>query len=206
MRDEHVQLDLVTRFEKENGILLPLIRDHYKRRIENCVDEFMLRSRFFDRDIPENFSASVQAALYPLDKNDLQSRLYAWIDQSMEKLGRKRLRAGDPFKLHQFRTRFKQLLYLAEMVYQSDLTPNLDKPTYQKMKALGQQLGDWHDYFQLWSKAGEFFYTTTNIHLLEESFQLKKLLTPVHDKLFNAMQDKLNQENLFRINFTSGRV
>ena len=41
VRDEHVQLDLVTRFEKENGILLPLIRDHYKRRIENCVDEFM---------------------------------------------------------------------------------------------------------------------------------------------------------------------
>jgi CHAD domain-containing protein len=203
VRDEQVQLELVIQVEETYQMSFPLIKDHYNRRIENSTEAFRLRSRFFDRKIMETFQPETRNALIQLDENDLQSRLYAWIDQSMEKLRHRRFRASDPYKLHRFRTRFKELSYLVELVYGSKLQPNIDKATYQKLKNFGQELGDWHDHFQLWSRAGEFFRSTTDIHLLEESFQMKKLLTPVHDKRYNDIQEALRQEDLFTISFAS---
>jgi CHAD domain-containing protein len=205
VRDEQVQYTLLLGIEEKYGVSFPLIRQHYERRIGNSTEEFLIRSKFFDKSILEIFPVKVQEALEQFEDSDLQARLFNMIDHSMEKLRHRRPKATDPYKLHRFRGRFKQLSYLVEMVYYSSLEPNIDKQTYQKLKTFGQQLGDWHDIFQLWSKAGEFFRSTTDIHLLEESFELKKLLTPVHDAAYQEMQDKMKVEDLFIIPFVSNR-
>jgi CHAD domain-containing protein len=203
IRDEQVQLELIKNIEISNKVSFPLIRDLYQRKIENSIDEFLIRSKFFDRKILETFSKDISNSLAHFSGSDFQSRLYSWMDNSMEKLRHRRHKASDPFHLHRFRTRFKELSYLVEMIYDSELHPNIEKQTYQKLKSFGQQLGDWHDCYQLWHKAGEIFLATSDTHLLEESFELKKLLTPVHNSLFNEMQDRLREEGLFTLSFTT---
>jgi CHAD domain-containing protein len=202
IRDEQVQLELVRVLEKEYGMSFPLITDHFLRRIDSRINEFEIRSHFFDMDALIDFPAKASNALIKLSAGDMQSRIYTYIEQAVDKLKRSRHRATDPYRLHRFRMRFKQLSYIIEMIYGSNLEPNIDKKNYQKFKSLGQQLGDWHDYFQLWSRAGDFFRSTMDIHLLEESFELKKLLTPLHEKSFHTMQDELKQDKLFIVHFT----
>jgi CHAD domain-containing protein len=118
----------------------------------------------------------------------------------MDRMRHRRHRATDPYRLHRFRTKFKEISYIVEMIHGSGLQPNIDKNTFQKLKNLGQQLGKWHDHYQLWHKTGEIFLSSADIHLLEEAFLLKKLLTPLHNSLFEKMQDHLKRENLFTLN------
>jgi CHAD domain-containing protein len=202
IRDEQVQLELIKNIETSNKISFPLTRDLYQRKIGNSIDEFLIRSKFFDQKILETFSGDIADSLAQFEGTDIQSRFYSWMEHSMEKIRQRRHRATDPFLLHRFRTRFKELSYLVEMIHDSDLNPNIEKHTYQKLKIFGQQLGDWHDSYQLWHKAGEIFLSTSDTHLLEEAFELKKLMTPVHNALFNEMQDRLKEEGLFSLSFT----
>lgn len=202
VRDDQVQLDLVEYLEKNHPAEFPLIKDHYHRRIQHSIEEFRTRSMYLERDKFESFPEGIRQAMAQLEENELHSRLYAWMDQSLEKLKQRRLRATDPFKLHRFRTRFKEMSYMAELIYGSKMEPNIDKETYQKLKNFAQHLGDWHDYFQLWSKAGDLFRSATDVHLMEEAFRLKILLTPLHEKFFNDIQDLLKEDGLFTVNFT----
>lgn len=200
VRDDQVQVQLLSRLELSFGTPFPLIRDQYQRRIQAGREVFLTRSKSFDRSILDDFSRGVADSLAELDGTDMQTRFYGWMDHAMEKLRHRRHKATDPYRLHRFRTRFKELFYIVEMIYASPLQPNLDKKTIQKLKNTGQTLGDWHDHYQLWARAGDLFVSTNDTRLMEEAFHLKKLLTPLHNDLFNAMQDNLRQEGLFTLN------
>ena len=73
------------------------------------------------------------------------------------KTGRKRYDLEKPETLHQFRTRFKQNGYVAEMIYQAKYDRKITKAAYNRMKNFGQELGNWHDHYQLWSKTAFIF-------------------------------------------------
>ena len=82
------------------------------------------------------------------------------------------------------------------MVYKADYPHLIEKESYQKLKDFGQELGNWHDHFQLLSKSTEVFGKSKDPLLMEEAFHLKKILVPVHEKLFHDMQLALMQDGL----------
>jgi CHAD domain-containing protein len=200
-RDLQVQLDLIKKLEKSKKTDFPLIKDLYHQQIEDSADEFLIRSGYLDMEMLENFSQRVREGLAGLNNNaDIQNRLFQWLNHRMDKMRQQRHRVTDPCHLHRFRTKFKELSYIVELIYGSGLQPNIDKATFQKLKEIGQQLGNWHDHYQLWHKTGEIFHSATDIHLLEEAYRLKKFLTPLHNSLYNKMQNRMNEENLFTVN------
>jgi CHAD domain-containing protein len=186
IRDDQVQIGLVEKLEKEYGASFPLIKDYYKKRIED-------QRNFF-------FAAQVDNVLEPLDDAYLELTLYKRLHESMEKLKRKRYDLDKPEMLHRFRTRIKENGYIAEMVYHSQYSHKVTKAAYNRMKNFGQDLGNWHDHYQLWSKTSIIFHESKNMDLLGEAYELRKLITPVHDKLFQEIIHLIKRDDrLFEI-------
>jgi len=195
IRDDQVQIGLVENIEKEFGHAFPLIKDYYFKRIENQRDSFFLKSIDFEYKSIDSISRQIENILDPLDDNSLETNLYNWLHESMEKLKRKRYDLEKPDKLHRFRTRFKENGYVAEMIFQSRYSNKISKTAYNRMKNFGQELGNWHDHYQLWSKTALIFQESRNFDLLEEAFELRKFITPIHDKLFQEILHLIKRDD-----------
>lgn len=200
IRDDQVQISLVEKIEKDFGKPFPLIKNYYEKRIEAQRNAFFMKSVDFDYTTLDIISAQVENALEPLDDAYLELTLYKRLHQSMEKLKRKRYDLDKPEMLHRFRTRFKENGYVAEMVYHSQYSHKVTKAAFNRMKNFGQELGNWHDHYQLWSKTSVIFHESKNMDLLEEAFELRKLITPLHDKLFQEILHLIKRDDsLFEI-------
>jgi CHAD domain-containing protein len=200
IRDDQVQIVLVENIEKEFGHAFPLIKDYYFKRIENQRDSFFLKSIDFEYESIDSIKRQIENVLDPLDDASLESNLYSGLHQSMEKLKRKRYDLEKPDKLHRFRTRFKENGYIAEMIYQSKYSYKISKTAYNRMKNFGQELGNWHDHYQLWSKTAVIFQESRNFDLLEEAFELRKFISPIHDKLFQEILHLIKRDdNIFSV-------
>lgn len=195
IRDDQVQIGLVENIEKEFGHTFPLIKAYYYKRIENQRDSFFLKSIDFEYESIDAISRQIENILDPLDDTSLETNLYNWLHESMEKLKRKRYDLDKPDKLHRFRTRFKDNGYVAEMIYQSKYSHKITKTAYNRMKNFGQELGNWHDHYQLWSKTALIFQESRNFDLLEEAFELRKFITPIHDKLFQEILHLIKRDD-----------
>jgi len=195
IRDDQVQIGLVENIEKEFGHAFPLIKAYYFKRIEDQRDSFFLKSIDFDYDSIEIISRQIENILEPLDDAFLESTLYSRLHEAMEKLKRKRYDLDKPDALHRFRTRFKENGYVAEMIYQSRYSRNISKTAFNRMKNFGQELGNWHDHYQLWSKTAFIFQESKSLDLLEEAFILRKFITPIHDKLFQEILHLIKRDD-----------
>lgn len=195
IRDDQVQIGLVENIENDSGHSFPLIKAFYYKRIENQRDSFFLKSIDFEYDSIETISRQIENILEPLDDNILEANLYQTLHESMEKLKKKRYDLELPDKLHRFRTRFKENGYVAEMIYQSKYSHRISRTAYNRMKNFGQDLGNWHDHYQLWSKTAFIFQESRNFDLLGEALELRKLITPVHDKLFQEIVHLIKRDD-----------
>jgi CHAD domain-containing protein len=195
IRDDQVQIGLVENIENQSSHSFPLIKAYYFKRIDNQRDSFFLKSIDFEYESIDLISSQIANILNPLDDIILETNLYNTLHASMEKLKRKRYDLEDPVKLHRFRTRFKENGYVAEMIYQSKYSHKIGKTAYNRMKNFGQELGNWHDHFQLWSKTALIFQESRNFDLLEEALELRKLITPIHDKLFQEILHMLKRDD-----------
>ena len=200
IRDDQVQIGLLESIEKEFGHSFPLIKAFYYTRIEDQRNSFFLKSIDFDYDSIAIMAHQIETTIAPLDEASLESNIYSLLYKSMEKLKRKRYDLDKPDMLHRFRTRFKENGYIAEMIYQSRFSQKITKTAYNRMKNFGQELGNWHDHYQLWSKTAFIFQESKNFDLLEEAFELRKLITPVHDRLFQEILHHIKRDdNIFSI-------
>jgi len=200
IRDDQVQIGLVENIEKEFGHAFPLIKAFYFKRIENQRNSFFLKSIDFEYESIDSITRQTDDILEPLDENDLETNLYRWLHESMEKLKRKRYDLEKPDKLHRFRTRFKENGYVAEMIYQSRYSNKISKTAYNRMKNFGQELGNWHDHYQLWSKTAIIFQESKDSDLLQEALDLRKFITPIHDKLFQEILHLIKRDdNIFSV-------
>ena len=195
IRDDQVQIGLVENIENEFGHAFPLIKAYYFKRIENQRDSFFLKSIDFEYESIDSISRQIENILDPLDDVILETNLYNFLHESMQKLKRKRYDLDKPEKLHRFRTRFKENGYIAEMIYQSKYSRNISKTAYNRMKNFGQDLGTWHDHYQLWSKTAVIFQESHDFDLLEEAFELRKIITPIHDKLFQEILHLIKRDD-----------
>ena len=195
IRDDQVQIDLVEKIESGYYYEFPLIKKFYSTRIENQRNAFFIKSVDFDYSALDFIAWQIDEVLEPLDDAELELNLYNGLHQSMEKLKRKRYDLDKPENLHRFRTRFKQNGYVAEMMYQSQYSHKISKTAFNRMKNFGQELGNWHDHFQLWSKTAVIFHESKSEELLKESYELRKLITPVHDKLFQEILHLIKRDD-----------
>lgn len=195
IRDDQVQIGLVENIEKDYNRSFPLIKKFYHKRIKDQRDNFFKTSVDFDFDILDELAREFDDIIDPLDEEYLEINLYNRLNSSMGKLKRIRYDLDTPEKLHSFRTRFKENGYIAEMLYQSKHSNKVTKAAYSRMKSFGQELGEWHDHFQLWSKTAVIFIESKNTDLLGEAFELRILITPVHDKLFQEILHLIKRDD-----------
>jgi len=200
IRDDQVQIGLVKHAEKQYGQSFPLIKNFYKKRIDDQRNAFFNHSVDFDFELLKELSGKIEEILEPLDEEYLELNLYNRLHKAMEKLKIKRYDLDQPEALHKFRTRFKENGYVAEMFYQSKYSHKISKATYSRMKKFGLELGNWHDHYQLWSKTAFIFHESRNMDLLSEAFEMRKLIMPVHDKLFQEILHLIKRDDsLFMI-------
>jgi CHAD domain-containing protein len=200
IRDDQVQIELVEKVEKEYHISLPLIKAYYLKRIEDQRNSFFLKSVDFDFEVISEIKEQIENILDPLDAEYLEYNLNRRINESMARLKRKRYDLDQPEALHRFRTKYKENGYITEMLYHSRHSQKISKATYTRIKNFGQELGNWHDHYQLWSKTAVIFKESKSTDLLGESFELRKLITPVHDKLFQEILHLIKRDDsLFAI-------
>jgi CHAD domain-containing protein len=200
IRDDQVQIGLVENVEREFGQSFPLIKVYYQKRINDQRDSFFKKSVDFDFDMINDISSQVESTIDSLDDEYLEFNLYMRLHKSMEKLKKRRYDLDKPELLHQFRTSFKENGYVAEMFYNSKYSTKVTKSAYNRLKNFGQELGNWHDHYQLWSKTAVIFHESRDIALLGEAFELRKLIMPVHDKLFQEILHLIKRDdNLFLI-------
>jgi CHAD domain-containing protein len=190
IRDDQVQIGLVESIEEKYTQQFKLIKEFYRQKIKIQRDGFFVRSFEMEPGDINQIKEEVQNALEPLDETELGINLKNWLSDGMLKLKRKRYDLDTPELLHKFRTRYKQNGYIVEMIYQSKYDLRITKKFYGIMKAFGQELGNWHDYFQLLANTAIIFRESRNNQLLEEAFELRKLINPLHDKI---MQEILHQ-------------
>lgn len=187
IRDDQVQIGLVETAENEYQRPFPFIKAFYEKRIDDQRDAFFRKSVDFDDPVVDNIRNRIENEIESLDEHYLGPRLYQWLDLSMEKLKRRRFELERPDRLHRFRTRFKEAGYVVEMLYTSKYDIRIDKKVYIRLKDFGLELGNWHDHYQLWSKTAFIFQESRDFNLLEEAFELRKLITPVHDRLYQEL-------------------
>lgn len=200
IRDDQVQLDLIKAIEQENGSSYPLIREYYRKRIGERKNSFYLKTFDFDQDSLIRIRSQVEETLAPLDETFLEQSIYRRLHNSMEKLKRKRYDLDQPEMLHRFRTRFKENGYVAEMFHLSGFANKVTKSRYNRMKHFGQELGNWHDFYQLRVKTTVIFQECRNEALLDETIALHKYITPLHDKLFQEILHLIKRDDeLFAI-------
>ena len=200
MRDDQVQIGLGEDFEKQHTMPFPLVKEFYYQRIKDQRDEFYVKSFDIEPADIVQIQSMIDESLEPMDDKELETGLQNWFLESMQKLRRKRYDLEKPERLHRFRTRYKQNGYVIEMIYQANYDRRITKKSYSKMKDFGQELGNWHDYYQLRSKTAFIFNECRNVKLLEEAFELRKLVTPIHDRLFQEILHHIKRDdNLFTI-------
>jgi CHAD domain-containing protein len=200
IRDDQVQIGLVEKIEAEYNQSFPLIKDFFKKRITEQKDTFFKISVDFDFETLDEIREQIENILDPLDEEYLELSLYNRLHKAMEKLKRKRYDLDKPEALHSFRTRFKENGYIAEMIYHSKYSHRITKITYSRMKNFGLELGNWHDHYMLWSKTAFIFKESRNTELMSEALELRKLITPVHDKLFQEILHLIKRDDsLFSI-------
>jgi CHAD domain-containing protein len=200
IRDDQVQIDLVEGIEKQFDLHFPLIKDFYRKRIEAQRNAFFNKSVDFDYGSIDEISTQIEDILEPLDDDYLELHLYQRLHKSMEKLKRRRYDLDKADMLHSFRTRFKETGYVAEMIYQSQYSARITKAVHSRMKKFGLELGNWHDHYMLWSKTATIFHESKSMELLEEAFNLRKFITPIHDKLFQEILHLIKRDDsLFTI-------
>ncbi len=198
IRDDQVQIGLVEELENEHSRHFPLIREFYQERIRDQRNTFFVKSLELEPADVESVKEQIFDALRQVDDHELDRGLYEHLSQALLKLRLKRYDLEKPERLHRFRTRFKQNGYIVEMIYQSKYDKRITKSSYNRMKNFGQELGTWHDYFQLRSKTALIFNESRNVSLLEEAFDLRKLITPIHDRLFQEILHQVKRDdNLF---------
>ena len=200
IRDDQVQIGLVEKIETGYNRSFPLIKKYYRKRISDQRDTFFKTSVDFDFDILEDIILKIEKIIEPLDEEFLENSLYNRLHRSMEKLKLIRYDLDTSEKLHSFRTQFKSNGYVAEMLFQSKHSNKVSKAAYTRIKNFGQELGDWHDHYQLWSKTASIFKESKNTDLLGEAFEMRILITPVHDKLFQEILHLIKRDDsLFSI-------
>jgi CHAD domain-containing protein len=195
IRDDQVQLELIDKFESEFACSFPNIREFFRQRINEQRDSFFIQTLELEHTDVESVKSLIQDSLAQVDDHELEQNLYSWFSQAMQKLRLKRYDLEKPEKLHEFRTRYKQNGYIIEMIYQAKHDRRVTKASYNKMKSFGQELGNWHDYFQLRAKTAFIFNESRNVNLLEEAFELRKLVTPIHDKLFQEILHQIKRDD-----------
>lgn len=195
IRDDQVQIGLVENVEKEHQVFFPNIKEFYTKRIENQRDSFFIQSVDFEDSEIDEIRQQIDDDLEPLDEHILETRLHEWLNLAMEKLKRRRYALEKPDKLHRFRTRFKEAGYVIEMLYHSKHDYKITKRAFTRFKNFGLALGNWHDHYQLWSKTAFIFQESRDLNLLEEAFELRKLLTPIHDRLFQEMTHLIKRDD-----------
>lgn len=190
IRDDQVQIGLVESIEDKYTREFKLVKEFYRQKIKIQRDGFFVKSFELETGDINQIREEVQNSLKPLDETELDTNLKHWFSEAMLKLKRKRYDLDTPELLHKFRTRYKQNGYIVEMLYQSKNDLRITKKLFSIMKAFGQELGDWHDYYQLLANTAIIFRESRNNQLLEEAFELRKLINPLHDKI---MQEILHQ-------------
>jgi CHAD domain-containing protein len=187
IRDDQVQIELVEKLEKDKKTSFPQIKLYYFKRIEDQRDEFFLRSVDFDYDSIPYISGQIHQILDQIEDNELERSIIDQLHNSMDRLKQSRYDLSEPDLLHDFRTKFKENGYVAEMIYQSKYTHKVTKAVFSKMKEFGLELGNWHDYYNLYTKAAIIFEKSKSSGLLKEAYKLKKLVLPIHEKLFQEI-------------------
>ncbi len=195
IRDHQVQLVLVEELEENSGKLFPLIREYYRIKIENQRNRFFNESVDFEYPVIDEIRLHFDESLETLNPQDFEALLYLWLKVAMDRLKRNRYDLENPVKLHRFRTRYKQVGYVAEMLYQSEFDFRISKSAYTRMKDFGQELGNWHDHYQLWSKTAVIFQESREVGLAEEAFEMRKLIMPRHDKLFQEILHLIKRDD-----------
>ena len=190
IRDDQVQLGMLEELENEYGQKFPLIREYYLQKMKDQKSAFFVKSFDLETADLNQIGEEISESLAPLDEHELETNLYQWLHSSMTKLQRKRYDLDNAERLHRFRTRYKQNSYIVELLYLSKFDRRITKSSFSVMKAFGQLMGEWHDYFQLMSNTAFIFKESRNVKLLEESLELRKLVTPKHDRI---MQEILHQ-------------
>jgi len=195
IRDDQVQIGLVENVEKKYEQAFPLIKAFYQKRIDEQRKFFFLKSVDFDFNDLYIISDQIETILEPLDGEYLEYNLHRILHESILNLKRKRYDLDKPENLHSFRTRYKEIGYVAEMIYLSKYSHKIPKSAYNRMKTFGQELGNWHDHFQLWSQTAVIFQESKNTELLRESFEMRKLIIPIHDKLFQEILHLIKRDD-----------
>jgi CHAD domain-containing protein len=200
IRDDQVQIGLVENIEKEYGTSFPLIKAYYQKRIEDQKNRFFLKTIDFEHDSIDHILRQIERILEPLDEGYLEETLYLSLRKSMLKLKRKRYDLDQPEMLHRFRTRFKENGYIAEMFFHSKISHKITKSTFGRMKHFGQELGNWHDHYQLRVNTVHIFQESRDPNLIAETVEMRKLITPIHDKLFQEILHLIKRDDsLFTI-------
>ncbi len=200
IRDDQVQTELVEQLERDSGRKFPLIKAFYRKRIDNQRDKFFVRSVDFDYPSIGRIREDLAESLQSLDPVEFEQQLYDWLKETMEKLRKKRFSLDEPDRLHRFRTRFKEKGYIVEMLYQSQEDFRITRSAYERIKDFGLELGNWHDHYQLWAKTAIIFQESKDINLLEEAFEMRKLIIPVHDRLFQELIHLIKRDDaLFQL-------
>ncbi|NTV84810.1 MAG: CHAD domain-containing protein [Bacteroidales bacterium] len=195
IRDDQVQIGLVENVEIDYEKAFPLIKAFYQKRIDEQRKSFFLKSVDFDFNELNIISDQIESILEPLDGEYLEYNLHRILHESIVNLKKKRYDLDKPENLHSFRTRYKEIGYVAEMIYLSKFSHKIPKSAYNRMKKFGQELGTWHDHFQLWSQTAVIFQESKNTELLREAFEMRKLIIPIHDKLFQEILHLIKRDD-----------
>ncbi len=195
IRDDQVQIGLVEMIEEKYGQSFLQVKSFYRQRIVEQRNSFFQKAVDFDFTSLDCILEEIESALEPQEDQLLEQGLYRGLNESMEKLRRKRYDLDKPEKLHRFRTKFKQNGYIAEMVYQSQQSNKVTKAAYSRMKNFGQELGNWHDHYQLMMQTAAIFKDSKSMELLGEAFELRKILTPEHDRLFQEILHLIKRDD-----------
>ena len=198
IRDDQVQIVLVKDIEKVEKRKFPLIKTFYAEKIKEQRNAFFVQSFELDPADIDRIKSQIEESFSGQDDQKLDAAIYEWLENAMLKLKLKRYDLDDSQRLHRFRTRYKQNSYVVEMMYQSKYDRRITKQSYMLMKDFGQTLGDWHDYFQLMANTVLIFKDSRNIKLLEEAFEMRKLIQPRHDKIMQEILHQIKRDdNLF---------
>ena len=195
IRDDQVQIALIEEIEQKYTRSFPLIKEFYRQKIKIQRDSFFVKSFEMEPGDTNLVKEQVRDSLEKLDEKDLETNLNNWLKDSMLKLKRKRYDLDIPERLHRFRTRYKQNGYLVEMIYQSKYDLRITKKLSIIMKVFGQDLGNWHDYFQLQTNTAIIFRESRNNKLLEEAFELRKLVNPLHDGIMQEILHRIKRDD-----------
>jgi CHAD domain-containing protein len=198
IRDDQVQVGIIGKIERKEKLSFTLVKDEFTKMNHDQLEYFMERSKNFDVNAVNRFISYMEAILQYLDELELKKGIYVWINHEMDRLKQDSQEVKEPKALHSFRTNYKIVTYLVEMLIAGDVEPKAEPVAYARLKDFGQELGNWHDHYALLERLNGISLGSHEFELLKESFTLHRIVHPMHEVLFDAMLAKLSDENLFR--------